>query len=66
MEVIFSYKSLNISESLVLSNVGELNLENKSIFVNKDLKKIFSKKYLALTLNESYYGYRVDDFLKLK
>ncbi len=64
--VIFSYKSLNISESLVLSSVGDLNLENKSIFVNKDLKKIFSKKYLALTLNESYYGYRVDDFLKLK
>ena len=66
VSIMLEYKNLNLSDSLVLPSLKSLNLENKSIFVKKDLSKIFSKKYLPLTLEPNYYGIRVDGSLKLK
>ena len=64
--IIVSYKNLTLFEELITSNIKKIKIENKSIFSRKDLTKIFSKKYLPLTLNSKYYGYLIQERLKTK
>ena len=63
--IIISYKALTHQDSLDYPKLATLNLENKSMFIKTNLSKVFSSKYLPLTINESYYGHRVDGDLKV-
>ena len=59
------YKSLNIPQELVLENINSITV-NKSILTKSEKTKIFSSKYLPLTIHNKYFGYLVEKDLKQK
>nr|YP_010697791.1 DNA polymerase [Porodaedalea chrysoloma]WCF76752.1 DNA polymerase [Porodaedalea chrysoloma] len=65
--IVIEYKVITVSKDLIINNIDSksLNLNNKIFPVNK-LTKIFSSKYLPLTLDSSYFGFRIETELKYK
>ena len=59
------YKGVQLSHELVIENIKTISV-NKSIMSNLDRRKIFGSNYLALSVNNKYFGNLVEEDLKYK